>query len=250
MKTVVITGSGNDLGKAIVRKFANEGFNVVAAMFDLKNGVEFDGLDNVSVVQLDVTDLGQIEDFMHGVDVVDVLINNAGYALIGPLELSTDEQIRAEFDVNVFGMLNVTRTFLPMLRKSNGVIVNISSAAESPLMSLYSSSKFAVEGLSASLVHELQPYNVRVKVVEVGYTATSFGTANFAQGLMIAGNPYSDIMGEFQKAVMSPEFTGSFYSSASVAETIFSAALDESDTVHFSVGDNSSQVQVLMDSIS
>ncbi|OOB79110.1 MAG: hypothetical protein BEN18_05060 [Epulopiscium sp. Nuni2H_MBin001] len=250
MKTVVITGAGTEVGQSIVEKFSKEkwgteSFNVIAAMKDLANGEQIAKLENVKIVELDVTNLGAIEALMHSIDKVDILINNANYALIGPLELSTDEQIRAEFDVNVFGTLNVTRTFLPLIRESNGVIINISSKGDSPLMSLYNSSRFAIEGLSASLVHELTPYNVRVKVVEVGYTATSFGNANFSQGLMIADNPYSDIMEEFQKAVMSPEFTDSFSSPSTVADTIFNAACDESERVYYAVGDCSTQLMLL-----
>jgi short-subunit dehydrogenase len=106
------------------------------------------------------------------------LLNNAGYAVSGPFELSTDEQIRKEFDVNVFGLFNTTRTFLKHFReKRKGVIVNISSMGSKiifPLISTYHSTKFAVEGFTESLSYELDALGIKVKLVEPGNIATDF----------------------------------------------------------------------------
>jgi NAD(P)-dependent dehydrogenase (short-subunit alcohol dehydrogenase family) len=119
-----------------------------------------------------------IENLLHDFGHIDVLVNNAGFAQLGHLEEVTDEQARYQFDVNFFGLLNFTRAILPHMReRQRGTVVNLSSIAGligGPGSSLYSASKFAVEAISEGLLKELEPFNVRVHVVEPGYFRTAF----------------------------------------------------------------------------
>ncbi len=109
---------------------------------------------------------------------IDVLINNAGYGQQGIFEAVSPEKIQEQFDVNVFGLMHVTRAMLPHFRSNkSGVVLNVSSGAgllTTPLLSIYSASKYAVEGFTESLAYELESQNIKVKLVEPGYIATPF----------------------------------------------------------------------------
>ncbi|OON98882.1 MAG: short-chain dehydrogenase/reductase [Epulopiscium sp. Nele67-Bin004] len=250
MKTVVITGTSSGIGKATAIKFANEGYNVVATMRSPEKETELTKHENIKLLKLDVSKEDSIkqavEEIKNQYSSIDILVNNAGYALTGPLELSSDAQIRAEFDVNVFGLINCIREFLPSLRESKGTIINISSMGGKicfPLLSTYHSTKFAVEGLSEGLVTELKQFGVKVKIVEPGNIATNFGTTsmNFAQGLTNPDNVYADMMASMQKAVSAVD-TSSFYSTPDmVADVIFGASTDGTETIRYIAGDDAKQ---------
>jgi short-subunit dehydrogenase len=109
---------------------------------------------------------------------VDVLLNNAGYGTVGPFEASAPEQVERQIATNVIGLMSVTRAFLPHFReRKGGVIVNVSSVGGRitfPLYSLYHATKWAVEGFSEALVYELEPFGIRVKIIEPGPIKTDF----------------------------------------------------------------------------
>ena len=109
---------------------------------------------------------------------IDVLVNNAGYGTVGPFEASTPEQVDRQFATNVSGLMNVTRAFLPHFReRRRGVIVNVASMGGRitfPLYSVYHATKWAVEGFSEALVYELEPFGIRVKIIEPGPIRTDF----------------------------------------------------------------------------
>jgi len=182
-KTVLITGTSSGIGRAVAKHFAGEGCNVIATMRDPSKEKELAG-PNVLVLALDVTDEASIAAAVkQGVarfGRIDVLVNNAGYGQYGLFEAMTPAQVQAQFDVNVFGVMNVTRAVLPHFRENKGgTIVNISSGAgiyTLPIMSVYCASKFAVEGFSESLAYELASQNISVKIVEPhgGVTETDF----------------------------------------------------------------------------
>jgi NAD(P)-dependent dehydrogenase (short-subunit alcohol dehydrogenase family) len=183
-QTVLITGCSSGFGLAAVELFADEGWNVVATVRRLDDGASFAGRDNVLVARLDVQDPTTIADaIQHGIDRfgrIDALINNAGFGLFGVFEGTSPEKVREQFDVNVFGLMETTRAILPHFRANrSGVVVNITSGAGVfglPMSSLYNASKFAVEGFSEALSYELEPFGVRVKLVEPGgVLATKFG---------------------------------------------------------------------------
>jgi NAD(P)-dependent dehydrogenase (short-subunit alcohol dehydrogenase family) len=181
-KTVLITGSSTGIGEAAARYFQQQGWNVAASMRSPEKAGEWIRHERTLPVRLDVTDLASIRDAVRAAitrfEAIDVLVNNAGYGLVGPFEASTPEQVERQFATNVSGLMNVTREVLPHFReRREGVIVNVSSMGGRltfPLYSIYHATKWAVEGLSEGLVYELEPFNVRVKIVEPGPIKTDF----------------------------------------------------------------------------
>jgi NAD(P)-dependent dehydrogenase (short-subunit alcohol dehydrogenase family) len=179
-KTAVVTGTATGLGKATVQRFAAEGWNVIATVRREENLAAHAGLENVKTVLLDVDDEARAPSFAQEAVTtfgsVDVLVNNAGYFQMGPLESSSMAQIHRQYQTNFFGLLALTQAFLPFMREQgSGVVVNIASiGAEGgyPYTSVYSSSKAAVLSVSEALNIELLPFGVQVKAVMPGQHAT------------------------------------------------------------------------------
>ena len=180
--TVLITGASSGIGKAAAILFQERGWNVAATVRSPEKETDFQGLDRLICLRLDVTDPATVEtavaETLKQFGGIDVVVNNAGYALMGPFESFTLDKIRAQFETNVFGLMAVTQAVLPHFRaRRSGTFINISSIGGRltfPLYSLYHSTKWAVEGLSESLQYELEPLNIRVKVVEPGPIKTDF----------------------------------------------------------------------------
>ncbi len=182
-KTIVITGASAGIGKETAKYFAEKGWKVAATMRKPEKEAELSDIENVTLYKLDVTDKKSIESatakIIDDFGKVDVVLNNAGYGLLGTFEIATDEQVRYQYEVNVFGLFDVTRAFLPHFRSNNsGMFINISSVGGKlcfPYMSLYHSSKFAIEGFSETIYYELAEFGIKVKIVEPGAVATDFG---------------------------------------------------------------------------
>jgi NAD(P)-dependent dehydrogenase (short-subunit alcohol dehydrogenase family) len=162
-KTVLITGTSSGFGKVTAKLFARNGWHVVATMRNPGEQTDLVDTNDVMVTRLDLRDresIGQaIEAGITRFGTIDVLINNAGFGLFGVFEATSREKIQEQFDVNVFGVMDVTRAILPHFRKNKGgLIINVSSGAgifALPMISLYCASKFALEGFSESLSYEL-----------------------------------------------------------------------------------------------
>jgi NAD(P)-dependent dehydrogenase (short-subunit alcohol dehydrogenase family) len=180
-KTILITGSSSGIGKATALHFAEQGWNVVATMRTPEKAGDW-AQHNITLMRLDVLDEASIQqainDTIAKFSSVDAIVNNAGYGLVGPFEASNHEQIKRQFDTNVFGLMNVCRAVLPHFReRREGTIINVASMGGRltfPLYSLYHGTKWAVEGFSESLQFELLPFNVRVKIIEPGAIKTDF----------------------------------------------------------------------------
>ncbi len=184
MKTVLITGTSSGFGRAAAKLFSERGWNVIATMRRPEDGSDLVGIPNVFVTRLDVEDRTSIEEAIEkGIKHfggIDVLINNAGFGLFGVFEATPREKIQQQFDVNVFGVMEVIRGILPHFRKNQaGTILNVSSGAgvfALPMISLYCASKFALEGFSESLAYELASQNIIIKIIEPGgVVSTNFG---------------------------------------------------------------------------
>jgi NAD(P)-dependent dehydrogenase (short-subunit alcohol dehydrogenase family) len=181
-KTVFITGASSGIGRATAQYFLDRGWNVVATMRNPDQAGDWLQGDHTLALRLDVTDAETIQAAMHEAisrfGAVDVLVNNAGYGAVGPFEASTAEQVERQIATNVVGLMNVTRAFLPHFReRRSGVIVNIASIGGRitfPLYSLYHATKWAEEGFSEALVYELEPFGIRVKIIEPGPIKTDF----------------------------------------------------------------------------
>lgn len=186
----LITGSSTGFGRALAEAALAQGDRVIATA---RNPSKIQDLEQqypqtAKAVRLDVTDLSTIQMAVQsGLETfgrIDVLVNNAGYGLMGAIEEVSDQQIRDQFETNFFGLLNVTRAVIPIFRKQNsGHIVNISSIAgrlTSPMLGLYCASKFAVEGLSETLAQEMEPFGIHVTLIEPGGFGTDFASRSLA----------------------------------------------------------------------
>lgn len=193
MNTIFITGASSGIGRATAKHFAERGWNVVATMRSPEQETEFITLDNVLVLKLDVEKETTIQtalaEAIERFGTIDVLLNNAGYGTMGLIEAATEEQIRRQFEVNVFGLIRMTKAMLPHFRSNQkGMLINISSMGGKvtfPTMSLYHSSKFAVEGFSESVSYELASQNIKVKLIEPGAIHTDFGGRSMEFFLMM-----------------------------------------------------------------
>jgi NAD(P)-dependent dehydrogenase (short-subunit alcohol dehydrogenase family) len=247
-KTILITGASSGIGLAAAKLFAGKGWNVVATMRNPGAGHELAALENVRIAHLDVQDRRSIAEAI-GAGIgwfgrIDVLLNNAGYGQFGLFEAIPREKVIEQFEVNVFGVMDVTRAILPHFRKNKaGTIIQVSSGAglfTLPMISIYCASKFALEGFSEALAFELSSQNITVKLVEPhgGVTSTDFNARSARDG---AGAGKLADYGEFAKrtgdafARMSAART---ISSEDVAYVIHKAATDGSDRLRYLVGDD------------
>lgn len=232
-KTIFITGTNSGFGKAMVELFASNGWNVAATVRNKSEHRDlFKELQNVKLYDLELTNYDQANEVAAAVIAdfkkIDVVVNNAAYCLIGPTETSTMEQIERQYKTNVFGLMAVTKAFIPHFRENkDGLFINFASASARfnyPFIASYGGSKWAVRGLSESLGIELKPYGIEVKTVYPGVHATKIFT-KLDQGAD-ANDPiyvknykeyYANFLGAQKSvpAVTSPE---------SIAQEVFKAA--------------------------
>lgn len=181
-KVILITGASSGIGKETAKLFQTKNWNVAATMRSPEKAEDLQHIADVETFRLDVTDGDSIKqaikDVLEKFGRIDAVVNNAGYGLVGAFEAATEEQIRRQFETNVFGVMNVTREILPYFREQKrGFIVNVTSMGGRvtfPLYSLYHATKWAVEGFSESLQYELEQFNIRVKIIEPGPIKTDF----------------------------------------------------------------------------
>ncbi len=181
-KVVLITGASSGIGKETARLFQTKNWKVAATMRSPEGSADLQTIADVECIRLDVTDVDSIRsaiaETLEKFGRIDAVVNNAGFAVIGPFEAATDEQVRRQFETNVFGLMNVCREILPYFREQKrGTIVNVASVGGRttfPLYSLYHSTKWAVEGFSESLQYELDQFNIRIKIIEPGPIKTDF----------------------------------------------------------------------------
>lgn len=241
-KTVLITGSSTGFGRTSARLFAREGWNVIATMRSPEAGGELARLDDVLVTRLDVQDRASIEQAvaagLERFGGLDVVINNAGFGLFGVFESLPREKLQQQFDVNVFGVMDVTRAVLPHLRKQQrGVIINVSSGAGVfglPMTSAYCASKFALEGFSEALSYELAAQGIVVKIVEPGgVLSTDFGKRSGAEAAGVA--PPADYAPALARAeaVFAGLRAARLATEEEVAGVIFRAATDGTDQLRY-----------------
>src|SRR4029453_58224 len=172
MKTVLITGCSSGYGLETARQFHARGWNVIATMRRPREGI-LPRSDRLRVMSLDGRDSASIAAAVAVSGPIDVLVNNAGVGLFGAFEATPMGTTRDVVETNTFGVMAMTQAVLPQFRaRKSGVVVNVTSSATlepMPLVAVYTASKMAIQGFTASLAHELHPFNVRVKLVEPGY---------------------------------------------------------------------------------
>ena len=235
-KTIFITGSSSGIGRATAIYFAEKGWNVMATMRDPAKADKTLSHPHITLLKLDVTDEDSIvqvlQQAVNSHTKIDVLLNNAGYGLVGPIEALSDAQIHQQFDTNVFGLIRVTQKILPIMRAAgNGLIINVASVGGRitfPFVAAYHATKFAVEGLSESMRYELAPFGIRVKIIEPGPINTNFGTRSMQKAV---SEPYRASLkkmmdlGDRQMPKM-PKADG-------VAKVIYRAANDTSNRLRY-----------------
>ena len=243
-KTVLITGCSSGIGKTTARVFEEAGWNVVATMRN-PNSWQEPASDKLLVAALDVGAPASIQAAIKsGIErfgQIDCLVNNAGQALLSVVETTPVETARHVFDVNLFGPLRVMQTILPYFREQgSGRIVNVSSGSAitpDPFMAIYSASKFAVEGLTEGMTHELAGQNIILKLVEPGFVpSTNIGATVMENSKDIpVPADYQAGMDRIM-AYFTQEPPADAATENHVAETILAAGCDDTNTLRFVVG--------------
>ena len=177
-----MTASSSGIGRATAHYFAQQGWNVAATMRTPAKETELNTLPNVICPALDVTNADSIKsaiaETIAKFGKIDVVVNNAGYGLIGPVEAFTAEQIQRQFQTNVFGVFEVTNQIMPHFRANKaGTVITITSVGGRvtlPYSAIYNSTKYALEGYAEALRYEVEQFGVQVKVVEPGFIKTNF----------------------------------------------------------------------------
>lgn len=237
MTTVLITGCSSGYGLETARHFHANGWNVIATMRTPREGLLPES-DRVRILALDVSNPDSIAAAIDASGPIDVLVNNAGIGVVGAFEPMPMTTIREVFETNTFGVMAMTRAVLPQMReRGSGVVVNVTSSVTltaMPLAAVYTASKMAIEGFTASLALELDAVNVTAKLVEPGYgPSTSFTSNGAARMDGLVPEPYQSfaapIFAAFGQATV-------FTRESDVAETVYRAATDTSGQLRFPAG--------------
>ena len=252
-KVAIVTGSSTGIGYETSIALARDGFITYATMRNLNKA---EGIKSIAtkeslrlhVTQLDVTDdlsvKNAVQSILYKEGRIDVLVNNAGYVLSGAFEDLAIDEIKAQYETNLFGLIKTTQAVLPIMRKQkSGIIVNISSGAGRfgyPGHSAYISTKFAVEGLSESMSYELEPFGIKVVIVEPGVIRTNIvNTMVVARKSQDPNSPYSQMMQKMTNA-----FEGLMKNSSSpdlVAKVVLNAVKDENPNLRYLAGNDVEQ---------
>ena len=240
-KTIFITGASTGLGKSTAKLFQSKGWQVIATMRNPEKEIELKDLPNLTLVKLDVTDGVAIQKAVSTIlqsHTVDVVLNNAGYGLIGPLEALTDEQILSQMQTNLLGVINVTRAFVPHFReRKSGTFINITSTfglMGYPTCSIYNATKFAVDGFSEGLAFELAQFGIKVKVVAPGGMQTDFAGRSLKGGMHDA---YAQLVAKVSEGY-SEEQLANYTKAEDVAQIIYDAAIDNKDQLRYIAGND------------
>jgi NAD(P)-dependent dehydrogenase (short-subunit alcohol dehydrogenase family) len=247
-KIAIVTGSSSGIGHDISLILARNNFTTYATMrnlqkrSDLKSIAEGEKLP-LHFVQLDVTDENSIRNAIEKIHNesgrIDVLVNNAGYALVGAFEDLSIDEIKTQYETNVFGLIRTTQAVLPVMRKQrSGLIVNISSGAGRfgyPTGSAYVSTKFAVEGLSESMSYELEPFGIKTVIIEPGMIKTNFHNAVMvAKKSQDPNSPYTQLMEGMKNGLTKMIENGS--TPEYVAEIVYHAISNENPKLRYLAG--------------
>jgi short-subunit dehydrogenase len=243
-KIVLITGASSGMGRATAIYLAKNNFLVYAGTRDIKKLQDLK-YKNIIPLDLDITDSANINKVIDTIMArhkgIDILVNNAGYGLVSTVEDVTEEEMLAQFNVNVFGVLRVCKAVIPSMRKnSNGIIINISSFLGKiglPLLTLYNSSKYAVEGITDSLRYELKDFNIRVHSVMPGFFDTKFARDNLVTNLHTfdKDSAYANLVSNLAPVIVEQINNGN--DAIEVAQMILKIIKDDNFVARVTVGD-------------
>lgn len=263
-KVAIVTGGSSGIGLQTSFLLARNGFYTYVTMRNLDKSKAITNIKqkeklSLEILQLDVTDEESVKEAIHKItneqERIDVLVNNAGYALVGPFEELSIEEFKEQFETNVFGVIRVTQAVLPIMRRQRcGKIVNISSIAGKigfPLTSAYVSSKFALEGLSESMAYEIEQFGIKVILIEPGVIKTNFDN-NLKIGKRVAIDHNSSYAEMTQKRIS--RFKPRFESGSppiEVAKVILKAIASENPSeLRYLVGNDAFKLMEIRNNIS
>jgi Short-chain dehydrogenases of various substrate specificities len=260
-KTVLVTGCSSGIGYATCLMFARNSFATYGSARDLSKAERIQEITNreklpLKIIRLDVNEDESIriaiQEIISDSGRIDILINNAGYGMFGPIEEISIEEIKEQFETNFFGTIRLIKAIVPIMRKQRkGTIVNISSMVGRfgvPLNAAYVSSKFALEGLSESISFELQEFGIKVILVEPGVIQT-----DFFQNLKNRGNDtksrYYKLMDK-RIAFLKGAMKNSVSSSDQVANTILHAVNSRDPDMRYVIGNDATNSIHMRNSLS
>ncbi len=180
-KVVLVTGVSSGIGRATAELLARKGYKIFGSVRSLENAQAIEGVTLLRIdVRDDVSIKAAVDRVLQQESRIDILINNAGYSIVGAVEETSPEEAKAIFDTNVIGVLRMSRAVLPVMRaQGDGRIINLSSVLgflPAPFMGIYAATKHAVEGLSESLDHEVRNFGIRVVLIQPSFTRTGLDT--------------------------------------------------------------------------
>lgn len=260
-RTVLVTGCSSGIGLATCHVLSRNNFMTYGTVRNLSKAKKIQDLINgenlsLKILRLDVNDNQSIKlavkKILTDTGRIDVLINNAGYGMFGPVEEITTQEVKKQFETNFFGTIRLIKAIVPIMRKQgNGTIVNISSMVGRfgvPLNSAYVSSKFAVEGLSESISFELEEFGIRVIVIEPGVVKSDFFHNVKVKGMNLE-SPYHKLM-ERRVNFLDKAIKNSLTSSYDVADTILEALNSKDPKFRYVIGNDATNSLRMRNSLS
>ena len=241
---VFITGASSGMGRASAELLATKGFVVYAGTRETK-AFEENKNSNLIPIKLDLTSQKSIDEAVEEIvknhKKIDILVNNAGYGLVSTVEDVSEEEMLRQFDINVFGVLRVCKSVIPIMREErSGIIINIGSFLGRiglPLLALYNSSKYAVEGITDSLRYELKDFNIRVHSIMPGFFDTKFARQNLVVNAKTFDetSPYKELVSNLAPTIVEQINNGN--SANEVAQMILDIIQNPNFHAHETVGD-------------
>jgi NAD(P)-dependent dehydrogenase (short-subunit alcohol dehydrogenase family) len=244
-QVILITGCSSGIGRATALEAVQRGHRVFASARNRNDLAELERGDRLAALQLDVTDAASIRAAVEAVRSragrLDALVNNAGYGQYGAVEEVTSEEWRAQFDVNLFGAIDMTRAVLPEMRTAGrGTIVMVSSVAGRiaiPFSAPYCAAKHGLEAMSDALRVEVSPFGIRVVLVEPGPIETRFEerARSGVAPLLSRPGPYRDFYTNAERA-MESDFRKGILPAEAVARVILDAIEADRPCTRYSIG--------------
>ncbi|WP_196893097.1 oxidoreductase [Aureivirga marina] len=247
-QVVIITGASSGIGKATALKLIQNGFQVYGLARRKQNMKEIEKAGG-KVFALDITNFSEvkliIEKIFEQEKRIDILINNAGFAIYGAVEETSFEAAKKQFDVNLFGLAEITKAVLPIMRKQEkGKIINLSSIGgkiHSPLGAWYHASKHAVEGWSDCLRVEVKQFGIDVVIIEPGTIKTEFGKIRNQHFMQKKDSPYQNTIDSMREIIGNVYKEGNYSSPEIVAEIILKSIKAKNPKTRYLVGKKAKQ---------
>jgi len=252
-KVAVVTGSSSGMGFETSLALARNGFYTYATMRKLegegtKQITDIAKNENLplEIIQLDVNNDKSVADAIDRIvgekDRIDVVVNNAGYGFTGALEETSMDEIKSQFETNFFGAVRVMKSVIPIMRKQmTGIIVNTTSLSGKvplPLESVYTASKFALEGISESIQYELEPLRIKIIIVEPGGVGSSFLKSSRAPKASDLNSSYRSIENKISESFK--QWSQNLMHPSEVAKVVLEAVTSDNPDLRYTVGKDAS----------